>query len=184
MSEVAHAKDTDGAGPGGNLHVVEKGQDQGDRDPNRITLRRMMFKDIDTLVGWIRDDPGILTSMQMPEDTTELQIRSGCLHNISDPAQLWLVAERGGDEIGIVAATGIDQQQRICTPHILVSPHHRFGRTYWRLQRAALNLADELGFQQLVAFVPADNEVAIRANERQGFVKRDVVMMVRERGAS
>ena len=96
---------------------------------------------------------------------------------LSDPTQLWLIARRGEHDVGIVAVTGIDSVRRSASPHIVISPEHRYGRTYKTVQKAALDYAREMGLKTLVAYVSSGNKVAIKANLQEGFKIKDVTMM-------
>lgn len=147
-------------------------------DHGNIRLRAMTNLDIPMLMEWVSESPDILEGMQMPPDTDIATLAAGAQVALQDQSQWWLVAERGGGPIGIVAATGVDYALGIATPHIIVSPEHRHGKTYWKLHQAAIAFAGQTGLNQLVAFVPRGNKVALRANRKAGFEDKDVVMQV------
>jgi len=144
-------------------------------DPSEIVLREMNLNDIEMMVDWFREDPGMAESMQMPEGTNEFTVRKGLLAALKEGSgQLWGVAERDGEPVGIAAL----KARMVCEPHIIISPHHRYGKTFKKVFDACIEHSRVLGLGGLSAFVPEENRVVIRAAKKVGFKDQGVRMLV------
>lgn len=154
-------------------HPGENGVRGSVGDPSEIVLREMNIADIEMVVDWLTEDPNMAAAMLMPEGKSMFAVREDLLAGIRDNAQKWGVAERDGEPVGVVAL----KARLTCEAHIMISPHHRGGRTFVKVLDASLSHAEGLGVREIEAIVPDGNKVVVRVLLRQGFKDQGVRMM-------
>lgn len=145
----------------------------------RVRLRPVEERDLPLFVRWLRD-PEVrywLFVSETPEPTLESE-REWYAETRSDPSRIvWCIEAEEGQTIGNVALQDIDETHGHASLGICIGERPCWGRGYGtEAVRAVLRYAfREMGLRRVFLFTDEDNQRAVRAFQKCGFVREGLL---------
>ena len=153
-----------------------------------LKLRQLRTEDCAAIGDWVREDPSIIEHMRLECVESAFEWECNLLEACDSRERIVYVAERDGEIVGLVGASGINKSEKSAVVEHCTSPLHRHGKTTLSILRAGIEiLRDSYGIVNLVAYVPREisdgnggmkPHPAIRLNEHLGFERQNLEVLL------
>ena len=127
-----------------------------------IQIRPWLPEDVDMLMDWVASNRSILTSMKVPADADDFEIRRMVVMGTQDPAQQRFVALRDGKPVAALAVYGVTAKG-IGFGSIIANPHDSSGfSTVAAAKQTLAAMFNGVGMNELHFTIAESNAPALK----------------------